>query len=480
MFNVAVIGGGVVGGLVARQLCRHDNKIVILEKENDVAMGQSKANSGIVHGGYDPQEGSLKAILNVKGSKMMEQVCKDLGVKYRKNGTLVCAFSEEDEATLRMLLKRGKNNGVEQLSIITGEEVRAMEPNISQRVISALYVPTGAITCPYELTINAVGNAMDNGACLMRNFKVSNINDKGSFFEIESEKGEKVEAKIIVNCAGIFSDKIAKMAGDDSFNIIARKGEYILLDKEAKSLVNMTIFKTPQKMGKGVLATQTVDGNILLGPTSVDIDEKENKEVTEEGLSFIMAKEAEFFDTIPWDKTITQFTGLRAHGDKKDFIINSPRERFINVAAIESPGLSSAPAIAEMVEDIAVKMGLNKDIRPDFDGTRPESSRPMAMAIDERNELVKKDSAYGHIICRCEEITEGEIRDALRRNPIAMDVDGVKRRTRSGMGRCQGGFCMPLVMEIIADELKIDFREVTKSGEGSNYVYGKIKGEAGR
>lgn len=477
MFNVAIIGGGVVGGLIARQLCKHESNIVILEKENDVAMGQSKANSGIVHGGYDPIEGSLKAILNVKGSELMEKVCMDLGVKYKKNGTLVCAFNPSDEETLKMLLDRGKNNGVKNLEIISGDEVRKKEPNISKRVISALYVPTGAIVCPYELTINAIGNAMDNGASLMRNFKVSNIIKHEKHFEIKGENGEKVQAEIVINCAGMFSDEIAKMVGDDSFTISPRKGEYILLDKEANYLTQMTIFRTPQRMGKGVLATQTVDGNILLGPTSVDILEKENKEVTEEGLNLIFEKEAEFFDEIPWDKTITQFTGLRAHGDKKDFIINSPIDRFINVAAIESPGLSSAPAISEMVEEMAIEIGLKKEIRIEFNGVRPRSPHPLEMTMEERNELVEKDASYGQIICRCEEITEGEIREALRRNPVALDVDGVKRRTRSGMGRCQGGFCMPLVMELIAQEHGMDFKDVTKLGKSSNFVYGRIKGE---
>lgn len=476
VYKIAVIGGGVIGGMVARQLTKYEKNVLILEKEGDVAMGQSKANSGIVHGGYDPKPNSLKAILNVKGSKMMENLCKDLKVKYRKNGTMVVGFTEEDVTQLKVLKERGDLNGVEGLEIISGEEARLKEPNLDETVSCALYVPSGAIVCPYELTIHSIGNAMDNGAELKLNFQVDKIENKGKYFLITSSKGDVIEAEYIVNAAGIHSDEIAHLIGDRSFNITGRRGEYFLLDKETGDLVDMTIFRVPTNMGKGVLATKTVDGNILLGPTSEDIEDKENKETSAQGLGLVRERESEFFKNIPWDKVITQFTGVRAHGDQGDFIINSPMERFVNAAGIESPGLSSAPAIAEMVVEMLMDMGVNSEARADFDPIKKGGTNFKDLSMEEKNALIQEDDTYGRVICRCEEVTEGEIRRALRENPPARDVDGIKRRTRSGMGRCQGGFCMPNVAEIIADELGISYDEVTKMGGNSKYTFGRIKG----
>ena len=344
MYDVAIIGAGVIGGMTARALSKYNLKICILEKENDVAMGATKANSAIVHAGFDAKVGSLKARLNVEGSKKMPAVCKELGVKYKNNGSLVIGFDNDDRDTLNELLNRGIKNGVEGLCIIEKRELKQMEPNLSDDVLCALYAPTGAIICPYDLTIAAIGNAMDNGAELKRNFAVESIDDTSNGYIIKSQN-DGVEARFVVNCAGIYSDKIAALAGDNSFNVHARRGEYILLDKECGNMVTHTIFRTPTKMGKGILVSPTVDGNLLLGPTSVDITDKENKATTQDGIDEIIKKAKENLIALPLAKTITSFCGLRAVGSTGDFIINSPKKHFINAAGIESPGLSASPAI---------------------------------------------------------------------------------------------------------------------------------------
>lgn len=482
MYKIAIIGGGVVGGLIARAMSKYDGKLVILEKENDVAMGQSKANSGIVHAGYDPAVGSLKAKLNVRGSQMMEEVCRELDVKYRKNGTLVVGFDDDDMKRLEQLLERGRQNGVEGLELIDGASVRKIEKNLSEKIVGALYAPTGAVVCPYELTIHSIGNAMDNGAELITEFEVADIErtdsmkpDTDACYKVISSDGRIVEAQYVVNCAGIHSDEIARMAGSREFSITPRRGQYLLLDKEAGDMVNTTIFRTPTKMGKGVLATKTVDGNILLGPTSEDMEDKEDKAVTAEGLASVIAREYEFFDSLPMGKVITQFTGLRAHGNTGDFVIESPQPGFINCVGIESPGLSASPAIAEMVEKMLIDAGAAEKLKSNYDPKVRGIIRFKDLTSEEKNSLIDEEPAYGRVVCRCEEITEGEILEAIRRNPPARDIDGVKRRTRAGMGRCQGGFCMPSVAEILSDELGIPFEQVTKSGQGSEITFERTK-----
>ena len=475
MFDVAVIGAGVVGSLIARKLSSFNLRICILEKENDIAMGSTRANSAIVHAGFDAKEGSLKARFNVLGSEMMEQTAKELGVKYNRNGSLVIGFDEDDRKTLSELLARGNANGVRDLRIIEGEELWKIEPNLSKDVICALYAPTGAIICPYELAIAAVGNAMDNGTELKLDFEVSSIEMKEGFYGIRSKK-ESVEAKYVINAAGIFSDRIAKMVGDDSFEIKPRRGEYILLDKECGSLVNTTVFRTPSKMGKGILVSPTVDGNLLLGPTSEDIEDKTDKKTTAEGFSKIIKEANENVEKLPMNKTITSFCGLRAVGSTGDFVINTPAENFINVAAIESPGLTSAPAIAEHIADMLSEM-TELSAKETYDPTRKSMHWFRELDMNEKNEVIKRDRSYGKIVCRCEEITEGEILEAIRTNPKPRDLDGVKRRTRSQMGRCQGGFCSPQIVELLARELGVSTLEVTKFGGESKINIGMTKGE---
>ena len=474
-YDVAVVGAGVVGGMIARTLSAYKLDICILEKKHDVAMGASCANSAIVHAGFDAKEGSLKAKLNVKGSEMMAEVCRELGVKYQNNGSLVIGFNEEDHTTVEDLYRRGVANGVKNLKVVEYDELHQIEPNVSKNATCALWAPTGSIVCPYELTIAAIGNAMDNGAALMLDFDVADIKDEDGNYVITSANGETVTAKYIINAAGIYSDAIARMIGDDSFTVHPRRGEYVLLDKECGNLVRHTIFRTPSKMGKGILVSPTVDGNLLTGPTSVDMEDKEDKSTTAEGLGRVMKEALENVDGVMFNKTITSFCGLRACGSTGDFIINSNVENVINVAGIESPGLSSAPAIAEYVRDMLAENGLALEAKSDFNPIREPKHHFREASVEEKNEIIKKDPSYGRIICRCETVSEGEILDAIRSNPPARDIDGVKRRTRSGMGRCQGGFCGPYVMELIAKERNVAFESVTKAGGESVMVYGRTK-----
>lgn len=473
MYDAVIIGAGVVGGMIARKLSEYKMRVCILEKETDVAMGATRANSAIVHAGFDAKEGTLKAKLNVRGSQMMKQVTEDLGVKYRQNGSLVIGFNEADRQTIQGLLERGRKNGVEGLEIIEGERLFTIEPSLSKNVTCALYAPTGAITCPYELTIAAIGNAMDNGVELKLNFEVTGIKRNDNYYEISSDT-ETIKSKIVINAAGIYSDKIAEMIGDTSFNIHPRAGEYILLDKECGTLVSHTIFRTPTKLGKGILVSPTVDGNLLAGPTSEDKSDKSDKKTTQNGLSKIMREAAENVDGIRFNKSITSFCGLRAVGSTGDFIINSPLNGFINVAGIESPGLTAAPAIAEYVFDmLSEKYKFEPNLN--YNPTRKSMTYFRDADIDEKNRMIKKNPSYGKIVCRCEGITEGEIIDAITTNPKATDLDGIKRRTRAQMGRCQGGFCSPSVIELLSERLGIPYEKVTKCGGKSIVNVNKTK-----
>lgn len=475
MYDVVVVGAGVVGAMTARALAKYRLKICILERENDVAMGATKANSAIVHAGFDAKAGSLKAQLNVKGSKMMEAVCKELGVKYKKNGSLVIGFNEEDRQNIEGLLERGVNNGVEDLRILQKDALKELEPSLSDDVVCALHAPTGAIVCPYELTVSAIGNAMDNGAELKCNFEVCSIEKTPEGYAVSSPT-ETVNTRYIINCAGLYSDKIANLIGDSSFTVHPRRGEYLLLDKTCGQIVSHTIFRTPSKMGKGILISPTVDGNLLLGPTSVDMEDKEDKNTTAAGLAEVIEKAKEDIPNVPIGNTITSFCGLRAVGSTGDFIITAPEKGFINVAGIESPGLSASPAIAEYVVDMLKEQGLELAENETYNPIRKPMSFFREASMEVKNEIIKQDPAYGKIICRCEGVTEGEILEAIRRNPKARDLDGVKRRTRAQMGRCQGGFCSPYITELLAKELGIPYEAVTKFGGKSIINIRKTKG----
>jgi len=474
MYDVAVIGAGVIGSLIARELSKYNVSVLVIEKEADTALGATGANSGIVHAGFDAKPGSLKARFNVAGNKMMEQTCKELGVSFKNNGSLVIGFDDDDKKVIEELYDRGVKNGVERLEIVDSKRLHELEPNVSDKATIALYAPTGGIVCPYGLAIAALGNAMDNGAEFERCFEVKSIERKDGKYII-SNGAKNIEARYIVNAAGVFSDKIAAMVGDKSFTITPRKGEYMLCDKESGGIVSHTIFRTPSKMGKGILVSPTVDGNLLLGPTATDIEDREDTSTTPEGLAVIANECLADVPGVPTRTVITSFAGLRSVDNKGDFIINSPVEGFINCAGIESPGLTSAPAIAVYISELLSENGLELTKKESFNPHRTSMHEFRDMTIEEKNEKIKQDPAYGKVVCRCETISEGEIIRAIRENPGAVTVDGVKRRTRATMGRCGGGFCTPTIIGIIARELGMKYEDVTKFGGESVYNFGECK-----
>lgn len=473
MYDIAIIGAGVVGGMIARELSSYRLSCVILERCNDVAMGATRANSAIVHAGFDAKEGSLKSRLNVRGSEMMEQVCRELGVKYSKCGSLVVGFNGEDRRTLEELKARGERAGVKELRVIDREELLKIEPSVGDTVTCALFAPTGAIVCPYELCMAAVGNAMDNGCELKLSFDVDRLKKTEQGWLVGCGE-ENVEARFVINCAGLYADKIARLASDDSFSIHPRRGEYLLLDRECGGTVSHTVFRCPTKLGKGILVTPTVDGNLLLGPTAFDQEDKEDVRTSAEGLAAVRSRAGEQVKGINLGKVITSFSGLRAVGSTGDFIIYE-RDGLVNVAGIESPGLSASPAIAEYVAQILHGSGLAMEKRADFNPERQPYHHFKELTVEKKNELIRSHPEYAHVVCRCELVTEGEIIEAIRRNPKPRDVDGVKRRTRATMGRCQGGFCSPYIVELLAREGGVDYLDVTKSGGESYINLGKTK-----
>lgn len=479
-YDVAVIGAGVCGAMIARELSKLNTKVIVLEKCNDISMGTSKANSAIVHAGFDAEVGSLKAKLNVQGASLMAYYCNKLNVPYKNIGSLVVAYSWDDMQTLEVLFERGFNNGVPNMQIISQEKLRTMEPYISEEAIGALWAPTAGIVSPYELAIAAMENAVVNGARVKRNSGVFDIEYKDDLFFISTASGV-IKAKYVINCAGVFADQIAKMIGDTSFKIIPRKGEYYLLDKTEGKMVNHVLFKCPSSMGKGILITPTAHGNVLMGPTAIDLDfdSKLDVDTTIEGLDTVKREISKVIPQLTTRNAITSFAGLRAHieGEHSDFVIGPSKEneKFVNVAGIESPGLTAAPAIARYVGQIFREIAPEYERKADFIATRPAPVRVNELSAEERRKLIEKDKRYGRIICRCEGITEGEIVDAIKAPCGARDVDGVKRRTRAGMGRCQSGFCGSKVVEILSRELGVPMNQITKHGNRSKILYEKTK-----
>lgn len=476
IYDVAIIGAGVIGGMLARELSRYHISVCLLEKENDVAMGSSKANSGIIHGGYDPEPGTLKAKLNAEGVELLFQAAEELNVPYRRNGSMVCAFSPEEVPLLEELYRRGQRNGIQGLELLSGEEARILEPQLSPEAVQVLHVTNSGIIGPYELTIAAVGNAMDNGVILKCNFDVVSIVREQDIFVITSGQGEQVKARYLVNCAGGYSDKIAALAGDDFFRIIPRAGEYLLLDKSEGSRVGHTLFQCPTKEGKGILVTPTVHGNLLTGPTARRVASPDSRETTSEGISQVQRLAAKSVPNVDFRQVITSFTGVRSSEEKGDFLLRASDNipGLIHAAAIDSPGLSCCVSIARYLVDILRREGLCLELIIDWDGRRRDPCAFQKMRDEDKDAYIKQNPAFGKIVCRCEMISEGEIIQAIRSNPPARDMDGIKRRTRSGMGRCQGGFCGPYVMELLARELEIPMEQVTKSGRDSRMILGRI------
>lgn len=475
MFDITIIGAGVIGCSIARELSKYDMKICVLEKDSDVASGTSKANSAIIHAGHDAKSGTLKGELNVKGNAMFDKLSEELDFPFKRNGSMVLCFDEKDLNKLEELKERGIKNGVPELRILNREELIEMEPNVSDKAVGALYLPTGGIVCPYEMTIALAENAYLNGVEFKFDTEVKEIVKNEDKFQVKCNNGS-VETRLIINAAGLFADDINNMVSENKITIIPRKGEYCLFDKSVGNMATRTLFQLPTKMGKGILVTPTVDGNLLIGPTAVDLEDKEDLATTQEGMDDVLSKAGITLVQVPVRNIITSFTGLRAHCTKDDFIIGEVEDvkNFINVAGIESPGLSSAPAIAEMVEKIVIDI-LKPEENKKFNPIREGIPKFREMNNDARRELIAENPAYGKIICRCETVTEGEIINAIRRPIGARTLDGVKRRTRAGMGRCQSGFCSNKVVEILARELNVPITKITKSGENSNILIGKNK-----
>ena len=468
-YDAVVIGGGVIGSAIIRYLSLYNMKTLLVEKEEDISSGTTKANSGIVHAGYDPEPGTLKAKLNVKGAKMIKEESGKLHFDYKVNGAMVVSFSSNDDYKIDELYERGIKNGVEDMEIISGDEARRLEPNLSENITKCLYLKSSAIVCPFSLTQALSENAYENGAEFKFNTKVETIERIEDGYRIKTDNGLIITSNAVINAAGVYGDTINNMVSEKKLHITPRRGSYMLFDNETQGMFNSTIFQLPSSKGKGVLVTPTVHGNLMIGPNSVDIPDKDDTSTTAFDLDYISKEALRTSPSIPFRKVITSFSGLRAHEDSGDFIVGEVEDApgFFNATGIESPGLSSSLSIGEMVARmVADRLGIEKKENPVLE--RKAAPRPKEMSIDERNELIKSNPSYGRIVCRCEEISEGEIIDAITRPLGARSLDGVKRRVRAGMGRCQGGFCSPKVMELIEKYASIPFEEITKNSKGSN------------
>ena len=475
MYDIIIIGAGVIGCALARKLSQYKGKIAVVDCAEDVADGASKANSGIVHAGFDAKPGTKKAYYNVRGAKMYASLAKELGVPYNPIGAMVLGFSEEDRLTLQKLLEQGIINGVEQLRIIERDEILRLEPNTNPAVVCALLVPTSAVVSPYEMTLALSYHAAQNGVEFIFNSPVTNLYEDHDTWHVETPNGV-MEARAIVNCAGVGAAKLHNMISDEPLQIIPRRGEYYLLDSTFACPFTRTMFQVPGKMGKGVLISPTAHGNALLGPSAEDIEDGFDTRTTRSGLDFVLDKCRLTWPQVTTRPVITTFSGVRAHPATDDFIIGqvhgAPDNAF-EAIGIESPGLSAAPAIAEELgEAVAehLKLPAARIMKKAVPLLKPFAS----MSNEERAKACQKNPEYGRIVCRCEVITEAEIRDAIRRPVGAKSIDGVKRRTRAGMGRCQGGFCSPRVVEILCEELKCSPLEITKCGGDSKLLVGTL------
>lgn len=464
-YDVVIIGAGVVGTAVSRWLSFYNLKTLVMEKEEDVCSGTSKANSAIIHAGHDALPGTLKAKMNIKGSEMMEDLSKELDFSYKRNGALVLCFDEKDMPKLEELYKRGLTNGVKELEIIDLDKAHELEPNLSDNVVGALYCKTSAIVCPFEMTAAFAENACANGCEYLFNSEVKSIENKDGYYIINNS----IKTKAIVNAAGVYSDVIHNMVCKDKIKIETRKGDYYIFDKEIGDYVSCTLFQLPSAMGKGVLVTPTVHGNLLIGPSATPVDNKEFDAVTSEDLSNIINAAKLSVKSVYMNKAITSFSGLRAHEVNGDFIIQESNDNFFDCAGIESPGLSSAPAIGEYVASL-VSQKLNASLKDNPIKTRKGIIKVSELSNDKKDALIKRNPSYGTIVCRCEGISEGEIIDAIHRVPGAVSLDGVKRRVRAGMGRCQAGFCSSKTLKILSRELNKDITQINKNGEGSYLI----------
>lgn len=476
MLDVLIIGTGIMGAATAYELAKYALKVKVLDKEHDVSNGTSKANSGIVHAGYDAKEGTLMAKYNVLGNSMYEELCREIDAPFKRTGSLVLAFSEEDREHLNLLYERGVKNGVPNLRIIEADEVFAMEPNVSKEVVAALYAPTAGVTGPWEVTIKLLENAAINGVEVETDSKVEKIEKLENGYKVILKDGKEYETRVVVNAAGVYADEINNMVSSKKIKITPRAGEYYLLDKVQGKLVNNVIFQCPTKVGKGILVAPTVHGNIIVGPTATLSENKEYVGNTLAGLDAVRAAAVKSVKDINFRDNIKNFSGLRAESDQPDFIIGEVEDSpyFFNIAGTKSPGLTSAPAIGLDVAKMIVKKLGAVPKKVEHKKNRPQIHF-MELSNEEKAEVIKKDPRYGRIICRCESITEGEIVDVIHRMVGAKTVDGVKKRCRPGMGRCQGGFCGPRVQEILARELNKNLDEIVQDKLGAYILTGETK-----
>ncbi len=475
MFDVIIIGAGVSGAFIARKLARYELNVALFERESDVGNVTSNANSAIVHSGYDPVPHTLKALLNVRGNAMFDQIADELDVHFNRCGSLTVAVSDEQMQMLYDLEKRSQENGVP-VRILSSEEVKAMEPHINKEVRGALLAPTAGVIDPFNLVVHAVENAVDNGVKLFLSEAVTDIKDNGEYFSVKTTKGE-YQAKVVINAAGLYSDKIAAMVEDIDWKLIPRKGEYFVLDHYDVGLVNHTIFPLPSAKGKGVLVSMTSSNNYIVGPSSEPIDDVEDFATDSYTLGEIRRQATELVPDIPFNQVIRVFSGIRPTSTRHDFIIEPAKSnnRFINVAGIESPGLASSPAIAEYVfENYIVNLFELKE-KKDFNPRVKKYNRLNEMSLEERNALIKQNPDYGKVVCSCEKVSLGEINDLLTRSVPPTTVKGVKRRCRAGFGKCQGGFCSPIVALALAKHYGLNPVDIKWDKENSNILKEEVK-----
>ena len=476
-YDVIIIGAGMVGALIARELARYRLRILLLDKASDVGEGTTKANSGIVHAGYDPGPCTLEARLNVAGNAMFDQTCAELDVDFDRRGTYVVGIGEDDRYALEELYQRGLANGVPGLSIISGEELRRREPAITERALGALYAPTGGIVDPFDVCIAAAENAVMNGVELKLETEMSDfVRQESRITGIITNEGI-FHGRWVIISAGLWADDLMHKAGLDSFHVSPPKGEYFLLDRVASEQVRNVLFPCPTPVSKGIMVTPTVHGNVLLGPNSNVIEDKDDLSTTAPGLNEVMAGALKLVPSLDRRHIIRTFAGLRASGNRGDFVIEIPPDvsGLLVLAGIASPGLAASPAIATHVADLLREAGLELIERPEFDPIRQGIPRFSCLSRGEQEALIAQDPRYGHIICRCETVTEGEIVAACHRPIPARTYDALKRRTRVGSGRCQGAFDTPLVIEIMARELGISPLGVTKKGGNSRFLLRETK-----